>query len=112
MGVEPILLKGGRQAGNYYLLNTQYKIMVNVIEYVSHASGLHILFYLVGRKLRKPIKFELKLKEISFSNSEYCLGHSFLKKKFAVYLKCRFHGRLVSLFGKYIASSIIIHILQ
>ena len=81
MGVEPILLKGGIQAGNYYLLNTQYKIMVNVIEYVSHASGLHILFYLVGRKLRKPIKFELKLKEISFSNSEYCLGHSFLKKK-------------------------------
>lgn len=80
MGVEPILLKGGRQAGNYYLLNTQYKIMVNVIEYVSHASGLHILFYLVGRKFRKPIKFELQLKEISFSNSEYCLGHSFLKK--------------------------------
>lgn len=57
MEVMLILLKGGRQTGNYYLLNTQYKIMVNVIEYLSHASGLHILFYLVVRKFRMPIKF-------------------------------------------------------
>lgn len=38
MGVALILLKEGSQAGNYYLLNTQYTIMVNVIEYPMQAD--------------------------------------------------------------------------
>lgn len=39
MGVALILLKEGSQAGNYYLLNTQYTIiMVNVIEYPNTAD--------------------------------------------------------------------------
>ena len=71
MGVALILLKEGSQAGNYYLLNTQYTIMVTVIEYLSHASGLYILFYLVGRKFWKPIKFELQLKDISFNSNMF-----------------------------------------
>lgn len=71
MGVALILLKEGKSDWELHLLNTQYTIMVNVIEYLSHASGLHILFYLVGRKFRKPIKFELQLKDISFNSNMF-----------------------------------------
>lgn len=66
MEVMQILLKRERETGSYYLLSTRYKITVNIIEPISHASILHILFYLLGRKLRTPVKYEFQINNTYF----------------------------------------------